>query len=259
MAEHPSYELLYHPAIPGRGEFVRLAFEAAGVPVTDIANSEKDGYSEVQKICANKDIESSDGNPPIFSPPALRVPGKGRDGKALVISQTPNILLYLGDKLGLVPDDEAGKLYVNQLTLTALDLANEIHDSHHPIGVMLYYEDQKTEALRKAKDVRENRFPKFFSYFSRVLEHNERNGGGGKYMVGDKLTYADTTVWQVLDGVSFAFPKELEARRKEFPLLFDTFYENLKQEKGLKEYIKSARRLPFSQGLFRYYDELDRQ
>lgn len=108
-----------------------MAFEAAGVPYTDIANSQKDGYGEVQKVCMNKDTESSDGNAPMFAPPALRVPGKGRDGKALVISQTPNVLLYLGEKLGLVPDDEAGKLYVNQLTLTALDLDKEIHDTHH--------------------------------------------------------------------------------------------------------------------------------
>ena len=117
--------------IPGRGEFIRLAFEAAGVPYTDIANSQKDGYGEVQKVCMNKETESINGNPPIFSPPALRVSGKGKNGNPLVISQTPNILLYLGEKLGLVPDDEAGKLYVNQLTLTALDLNNEIHDTHH--------------------------------------------------------------------------------------------------------------------------------
>lgn len=138
---HPQYELLYHPGIPGRGEFIRLAFEAAGVSYTDIANEDKNGgYKLVQSICINKDNGDEDGNPPVFSPPALRVPGAGKDGKALVIHQTPNVLLYLGERIGMVPEDEAERLYVNQITLTALDLNNEVHDTHHPIAVMKYYE-----------------------------------------------------------------------------------------------------------------------
>jgi len=133
--QHPQYELLYHPGIPGRGEFIRLALEAAGVPYTDTANGINEGYSIVQKICMNTANESADGNPPVFSPPTLRVPSAGKDGKALVISQTPNILFYLGEKIGMVPEgDEGGKFHVQQLALTALDLNNEVHDTHHPIG-----------------------------------------------------------------------------------------------------------------------------
>ncbi|KAK5135424.1 hypothetical protein LTR08_005212 [Meristemomyces frigidus] len=259
---HPQYELLYHPGIPGRGEFIRLALEAAGVPYKDVARDEQDGYSTVQQICNNKGLESTDGNPPVFSPPALRIPGAGKDGKsALVIAQTPNILLYLGERLELVPeDDEAGRFYVQQLALTALDLNNEMHDSHHPIAGALYYEDQKPESLRKSQDVREMRIPKFLSYFERTLKHNEKTGNGqGLYLVGDKLTYADTTVWQVLDGCMFAFPKEMEARKQEFPALLGKFYENVKEESGLKEYLVSKRRLPYSMGVFRHYPELDRQ
>ena len=258
---HPQYELLYHPGIPGRGEFIRLCFEATGVPFTDVAVEKKDGYSEVQAICMNDKLESADGNPPVFSPPALRIPGAGKDGKALIISQTPNILIYLAGRLGLAPeDDEASKYHVYQLALTALDLNNEIHDTHHPLAVMKYYEDQKDAALQKAADVRENRLPKFFSYFERTLKHNaNENGGQHKYLVGSKLTFADLVVWQVLDGVSFSFPKEIEARRKEFPELFGTFYESVKGEGGLKEYLGSERRMPYSEGIFRYYPELDRQ
>lgn len=123
-----------------------------------------------------------------------------------------------------------------------------------------YYEDQKDEALKKAEDVRTNRFPKFFSYFERVLAHNKANGNGqGKYLVGEKLTYADTTVWQVLDGCFFAFPNEMKARKKDFPGLLQGFYENVKEENGLKEYLASERRLPYSEGVFRHYPELDRQ
>lgn len=132
----PTYELLYHPGIPGRGEFIRLAFEAKGVPYSDIANEDQqNGYAEVQKICIGQ-TSGVDGNPPVFSPPALRVQGAGKDGQSLIISQTPNILWYLGDKLGLAGADEAEKYYVQQLALTALDLNNEVHDTHHPIAGM---------------------------------------------------------------------------------------------------------------------------
>lgn len=132
---HPRYELLYHPGMPGRGEFIRLAFEAAGAPYVDVANESDQGYSTVQQVCMNQGLESVDGNPPIFSPPALKVAGAGKDGSALLISQTPNILFYLGERLSLVPGDEAGRYHVNQVALTALDLNNEIHDTHHPIAV----------------------------------------------------------------------------------------------------------------------------
>ncbi|USW47352.1 Putative glutathione S-transferase, Thioredoxin-like superfamily, glutathione Transferase family [Septoria linicola] len=252
----PTYELLYHPGIPGRGEFIRLAFEAKGVPYYDIANEDQqNGYAEVQKICIGQ-TAGVDGNPPVFSPPALRVQGAGKDGQSLIISQTPNILWYLGDKLGLTGTNEAEKYYVQQLALTALDLNNEVHDTHHPIAVAKYYEDQKEESLKKAQDVRENRIPKFLSYFARTLEWNAASGKN-KYLVGGSLTYADLTVWQVLDGLQFAFPKELEARKKEFPELLGTFYDGVKAD--LKEYLDSSRRLQYSQGVYRYYPELDRQ
>jgi glutathione S-transferase len=257
----PPYELLYHPGVPGRGEHIRLLLEASNTPYTDVGNESKSSSSRVYKTCVNNRTESSDGNPPVFSPPALRVIGAGRGGEALVISQTPNILAYVGEKVGMAGEEgvEGSKWHVAQVALTALDLNNEVHDTHHPLAVAKYYEDQKDAALEKARDVREHRFPKFFSYFSRVLEHNKEHGGEGKYFEGSKLSYADTTVWQVLDGCFFAFPKEMAKRKEEFPELLGTFYENVKEEKGIKEYLASGRRLEYSMGIFRHYPELDRQ
>jgi glutathione S-transferase len=253
----PAYELLYWPAIPGRGEFIRLAFEATGTPYTDIANTSKDGIQSVLALISAESTGDADGNPPAFAPPALRVPGEGKNGKCLVIYQTPSILAYLGDKLGLAGEEEADKHCVLSHTLTALDLNNETHDTHHPIASHLYYEDQKDEALKKAKDFRESRLPKFFGFFERLLKCNE--AGQGNFLVGSKLSYADTTLWHVLDGLKFAFPKELEARAKEYPTLFDSFYPSVKEHSGLKEYLASDRRLPYSEGIFRHYPELDRQ
>jgi glutathione S-transferase len=257
MSNQAQYELLYHPSIPGRGEFIRLAFEVTGTSYTDIANSQPSGYDTVQKTCMNPTALFSEGsNPPIFASPALRVPGAGKGGEALVIGQTPNILFYLGENLGLFPEgDEAGKWYVNQVALTALDLNNEVHDTHHPIAVSKYYEDQKDASLLKAKDVRENRIPKFLSYFERVLKGN----GNGKFLVGEKVTVADVVVWQCLDGLQFAFPREMEGRRKEFGELYKWF-DGLKEDvEGLKKYLESGRRLKFGDGVYRYYPELDRE
>ena len=129
---HPQYELLYHPGIPGRGEYIRLSLEAAGVSYTDVANEKDGGYDVVKAAMDPNSTGDEDGNPPIFSPPALRVPGAGKDGKTLLIHQTPNILIYLGPRIDMVPADEPQALHVNQLALTALDLSNEAHDSHHP-------------------------------------------------------------------------------------------------------------------------------
>ena len=149
----PQYELLYHPGIPGRGEFIRLAFQAAGVSYTDPANDDPpnksgaNGYGIVQSAISQQST-GEDGNPPAFSPPALRVPGAGKGGKPLLIHQTPNILLYLGPKLGLVGSEEQDLYYVNQLTLTALDLNNETHDTHHPVAVMKYYEGLSSPVRR---------------------------------------------------------------------------------------------------------------
>ena len=118
--------------------------------------------------------------------------------------------------------------------------------------------EQKEEALKKATDFRETRIPKFLSYFERTLQGN-KSQGKGRYLVGDKLTYADTTLWQIIDGLKFAFPKEMEARSKDYPIIFETFYPGLKGEKWLKDYLESGKRKPYSMGVFRHYPELDRQ
>ena len=38
-----SYDLLYWPGMPGRGEHIRLCFEETGTPYNDVANTAKEG------------------------------------------------------------------------------------------------------------------------------------------------------------------------------------------------------------------------
>ncbi|KAE8313987.1 glutathione S-transferase [Aspergillus transmontanensis] len=241
------YRLIYWPTIPGRGEFIRLALEEAGADYTDTAH-EENGVKTVLSLI-DKNFEGDQSGPPPFAPPIL-------EHGDLRISQTPNILLYLAPRLGLVPDGDA--IYqVNSLALTALDgLSNEPHDTHHPIAAELYYEDQLEESKRRSESYRKNRLPKFLSYFERVLKLQVAQGR--PWLYGETLTYADLVLFQGIDGLKFAFPRALSRLEKsgEYSNVFK-LYETVKNRPRIKEYLASHRRLQYSQGIYRHYPELD--
>ena len=247
------YELIYWPGMPGRGEHIRLALEEAGADYTDSAH-EEGGVQKVLAIIDPKNL-GDELNPPICTPPIL----KHGD---LTINQTPNILLYLGPRLGLVPsmeeDDDA--LYkVNALALTALDgLSNEAHDCHHPVAASKYYEEQKEESKTRSQDYIANRLPKFLGFFERVLSSEASKGG--KFLYGGKLSYADLVLFQCLDGVKFAFPKAMKRLEKEgkYGKVF-ALHETVRERPMIKEYLASERRIKYSHGIYRHYPELDEQ
>jgi glutathione S-transferase len=239
--------------MPGRGEHVRLLLEEAGVEYKDHAQLDAGGaVKQIRALTAESDL-GDDINPPVCAPPLLR-------HGDLLLNQTPNILLYLGPRLGLAPgfDDEHDGLYhVNQLALTALDgLSNEAHDTHHPIASSLYYEDQKEEAKRKAADYRANRLPKFLGFFERAVK--SKASGEGPWLYGGKLTYADLVLFQCLDGVSYAFPKTVDQLKKsgKYDGVF-ALYDAVKERPKIKEYLASGRRQKYSLGIYRHYPELE--
>lgn len=239
------YELYYWPTIQGRGEFIRLALEQADVDYVDVARrSERSGAG----MPALLNFLQSDAVPqPPFAPPYL----KAGD---LVIGQTANILLYLGSRLNLAPADEAGRLWAHQLQLTIADLVTEIHDTHHPIAGALYYREQKPEALRRAEDFTATRLPKFFDYFERVLQRNPHRVN---HVVGHAMSYVDLSLFQVLAGLRYAFPKVMRRLEPEYPVLI-ALHDQVAKAPRIATYLASARRLPFNQdGIFRHYRELD--
>lgn len=239
------YELYYWPGIQGRGEFVRLALEEGSAKYLDVALQPENRGGGVPAL--NKFLDGPRVPHPPFAPPFLKA------GKQL-IGQTANILLYLGTPLQLAPRDEAGKLWVHQLQLTVADFVAEAHDTHHPLAVSLYYKDQKAAAKRRARDFRENRMPKFFGYFEKVLA---RNRVAGPWLVGGRITYADLSLAQTVAGLCYAFPKAtIKALRKHPRLvkLHDAVFERPR----IKQYVESGRRLAFNDDdLFRRYPELD--
>jgi glutathione S-transferase len=234
------YQLFYWPEIQGRGEFVRLALEDAGSSYDDIAR--KPGG--MNRMLAMMD-GGRDKRPP-FAPPFLKA------GK-LVIAQVANILLYLGPRLKLAPRDEASRLWLHQLQLTVSDFVKEIHDTHHPVGSGLYYEDQKPEAKRYVDNFLGERAPKYLGYFASVLKKS-----GGPYLLGRKASYADLSMFQLIEGLRYAFPNASKGIERKVPGIVE-IRDRVAQRPGIKKYLGSERRIPFNEsGIFRHYPELDR-
>ena len=232
------YELYYWPGIQGRGEYVRLALEEAEADYADVARSER-GMAAMMRM-----MEAGKGTPP-FAPPFLKA------GK-LVIGQTANILLYLGPRLGLAPKPEAGKLWVHQLQLTVTDLVLEIHDTHHPLGPSLYYEDQRGPAKKRSEEFWNERVPKYLGYFEGILKSN-----GGSYVTGRRLTYVDLSLFQIVEGLRYAFPRRMKAFERNIPGLI-VLHDRVAARPNIKAYLASDRRIAFNEeGIFRHYKELD--
>jgi glutathione S-transferase len=225
--------------IQGRGEYVRLALEDAGAAYDDVARN-GNGMSAMTRM-----MEERKGTPP-FAPPFLKA------GK-LVIAQTANILFYLGGRHGLAPKADAGRLWLHQLQLTIADLVLEIHDTHHPLGPSLYYEDQRAPAKKRTDEFWNDRVPKYLGYFEGLMEE-----GGSSYITGRKATYVDLSLFQIVDGLRYAFPKRMKAFEGEVPRLVE-LHGRVAARPNIKAYLASERRIPFNeQGIFRHYKELDR-
>lgn len=235
------YELYYWPSIQGRGEFVRLALEDAGATYIDVARAPK-GMSAMMRFMENRSEKFLP-----FAPPFLKAGN-------LVIAQTANILFYLGPRLDLVPKIESSRLWAHQLQLTIADWVAEAHDTHHPIAGSLYYEDQKPEAKRRAADFRANRMPKFFDYFERILKKNPK---GSEYLLGKKVSYVDLSIFQITEGLRYAFPRTMEKLEKQYPRVI-ALHDRVSPRPRIAAYLASERRIAFNQdGIFRHYPELD--
>jgi glutathione S-transferase len=231
-----AYDLWYWAEIPGRGEFVRLALEAGRIDYCDRAREQGSG-------ALVKDMARHKGERP-FAPPYL-VAGD------LCISQTANILLFLGDRHGLGPEDPDRRWFAHELQLTIADMVAEVHNVHHPLSPSLYYEDQKAEAERAAQPFRTHRIPKFLAYFEAVLKD------GGRWIAGASWTYVDLSLFQLVEGLRYAFPRRMRAIAGKYPLTI-ALADRVAKLPELADYLASERRIAFNEdGIFRHYPELD--
>lgn len=240
-----AYELHYWPTIQGRGEFVRLALEAAGAPYVDVARGPED---KGQGLPALMGVLGDARAPfPPFAPPFLK------DG-GLVVGQTAAILHYLAPTLKLVARSEQSRVWTQQIQLTIADMLGEAHDTHHPIDTGLYYEDQQPEALRRARAFCSTRLPKYLQWFERIIVNNP---AGPRHLVAGRLSYADLSLFQLVEGLRYAFPKATGQALARTPGV-ETLHRRVAELPKVAAYLRSPRRIPFNeQGIFRHYPELD--
>jgi glutathione S-transferase len=247
MSESPDYALYYWPNLPGRGEFVRLILEQARVPYDDVARRPTQaggGPAAIMRILS----AAGPGLRPL-APPVLVVNGD------VQLAQMPNICAYLGARHDLAPPDELGRVEALQLQLTLADLIGEAHDTHHPVGKGLYYEQQEPEALRCALGFIDQRMPKYLRYFEAVLQANRT--APGKHLVGGALSYVDLSMNQVLRGLAYAFPSAFAHWSREIPGLL-ALRDRVNALPNIAAYRASTRCLAFGEhGIFRFYQALD--
>lgn len=238
------YELYYQPSIQGRGEFIRLALEDAGADYIDVARDPNFGRPGIMKFLEDPSLE----HPP-FAPPFLKA------GK-LLISQTANILQFLGPRLGLVPESDESRVWAHQLQLTIADWLYETGQTHHPIANVLYYEEQKDEAKKRAVNFTANRIPKFLGYFERILK---LNADRGDFVFGKEASYVDLSLFQMIEGLSYSFPKTMARLEPQHPRMM-ALHDHVMARPQIAAYLSSPRRLPFNeQGIFRHYPELEEE
>ena len=240
-----AYEFFYWPEIQGRGEFVRLALEDAGAAYVDVARGRESDGLGVPAMLAVMNGEGTSHIP--YAPPFLR------DGD-VIVSHTATILLYLGGRIGLAPTDEDGRLWAHQLQLTITDIVAEVYNSHHPIDEDKWFHEQKDEAIARATVFRKDRMPKYLGWFERVLAANPT---GTNHLLGSAVTYADLSLFQMVEGLRFAFPRALQRESTKLPRVM-ALHQAVAERPRLKAYLASERRVPFKEtGIFRRYAELD--
>lgn len=236
-----TYEFYYWPTIQGRGEFVRLALAETGVDYVDVARGAKTGVANMQEMMETRRVAM-----PPFAPPFLKTGD-------LLIGHTANILQYLGHRHGLAPKAEAKRIWLHGLQLTVTDFVAEVHDTHHPLGPTLYYQQQRAAAKRRTDEFWKSRVPKYLGYFEHVLER-----GGGPYLLGRKLTYVDLSLFQIIEGLRYAFPKRMKRFERAIPELL-LLRNRVAARPRIRAYLASHQRIAFNeQGIFRRYKPLDR-
>ncbi|MCP9223786.1 glutathione S-transferase [Erythrobacter sp. LQ02-29] len=239
------YDLWYWPSIQGRGEFVRLYLAALGVAWRDRART-----GDAQDLMEDMEArEQSDDFAP-YAPPYLVV--REGDDAGFAIAQVAHILAFLTDRHDRGTGDLKTDLHLIQLQLTITDIVAEVHNVHHPVSGGLYYDDQKDAAKRAAEGFRQERVTKYFDHFETAL--GKRNG---PYMLGEAWSHVDTSLFQLVEGLRYAFPQRMAAIESDYPRIV-ACRDAVAKIEGVTRYLDSEERIAFNEdGIFRHYPELD--
>ena len=80
---------------------------------------------------------------------------------------------------------------------------------------------------------------------------------GRHFLTGAKPTYADLSLFQIIAGLSYAFPRATANSARKYRRLF-CLHARVQELPRIAAYLASPRRIPFTNdGIFRHYPELD--
>ena len=155
------YKLTYFNFDGGRGEPVRIAFNAAGIDFED------------HRISFDEFTKTRDGMP-FRCAPVLEIDG-------VAVTQSNAMLRYVGKLAGLYPDDDLQALYCDETMGAVEDLL------HHVVTTFGLEGDVLKKARKKLTD------GWLTTFVNGVAELLAR--GGGEYFADNRLTVADLKVF----------------------------------------------------------------
>jgi glutathione S-transferase len=238
----PEWTLLYHAPgkIKGRGEFLRLMLEDAGVAYV---NSDDNLYGPTGMMDAFRgspeNAAAESGHYPVFFPPGLW--HRPADGDEVLINQVGACMIYLGDQLGYAPQTVAEKARANSIMLNALDYVSEGRSSFHPVQNTMSYSDQKEQGDKVSKEFSEHRMKLFLHHFNKVVKTNP--SPESPIAGGSDVTYADFALFHSLDATASQFNSDFYEHawdNTDVPEL-KRYYEWIKARPKLQVYFQSDR------------------
>jgi glutathione S-transferase len=155
------YKLTYFDFDGGRGEPIRIAFNAAGIDLEDHRIS----FGEFMKTRSNMRFTCA---------PVLEVDG-------VAVTQSNSMLRYVGKLAGLYPKDDLQALYCDE----AMDA---VEDLLHQVVQTFGLEGDELKAAREK--LAAGWISVFVKGLSEILQR-----GGGEYFADNRLTVADLKVY----------------------------------------------------------------
>jgi glutathione S-transferase len=84
-----------------------------------------------------------------------------------------------------------------------------------------------------------------------------RNPKKAEYLMDKTVSYVDLSIFQMIAGLRYAFPRAMARLERKHPLLV-ALHDRVSARPRIAAYLSSPRRLSFNQqGIFRRYPELD--
>ncbi|KAJ7389533.1 hypothetical protein OS493_030918 [Desmophyllum pertusum] len=199
---------LYYFNVRGRAEIGRLSFAAANIEFEDVRLTSEEWAKE-----------KASGRAPLGQMPFIVTP----EGKAL--AQSAAIMKYICRKAGLSPTDSFDQAIADMISDGVDDLRNGL--------TRFFFEKDEAKKEELKKEFFENTFPARLQKFETILK--SRNEGKG-FFLGDKLTYADITVFDLFNVFSGGEPTVPELLEK-YPLLVE-HYKRVVSVPGIKAWVE---------------------